>query len=264
MLSNVMARLGTSPPNVDLIKLTSDDYKSVNALPPSEFAKTSQYTEILQPTKVGTALYMINRPVDPNRVPIALLSEIFAYFEVNFHEGREETYERPVFEATRELMYGLVSLPDSEAKLQKFVNEWLTKYFDVTLETQIAQQTKRSSDGHHAIETSHGDFLTLVTEGKLSFGSGSGEPTIQGMSYYREFYRQRAKDLQQYGGCKPALLLVYAGTLPCHCLTRIHILTLHRSCDRCIRSCHAQGWDGADGTVNVDHGDGLRLDQPKT
>jgi hypothetical protein len=262
MLSNVMARLGTSPPNVDLIKLTSDDYKSVNVLSPSELAKPSQFTEILQPTKLGTALYMINRPVDPNRVPIALLSEIFARFEVNFHEGREEPYELPVFEAVRELMYGLVSLPDSEAKLQEFVNTWLTKHFGVTLETKIALQTKRSSDGHDTIKTSRGEFLTLVTEGRLCFGGGSGDPTVQGMSYFQEFYRQRAKDLRQHGGCKPALLLVYAGTLPCHCLTRIHILTLHRSCDRPLRSCHAQGWDGADGTVNVDHGDGLRLDQP--
>jgi hypothetical protein len=219
MLSNLMARLETSPQNLDLIKLTSDDYKSVNALSPSEFARPSRFTKILQPTKLGTALYMINRPVDPNRVPIALLSEIFARFEVNFHEGREAPYEPPVFEAVRELMYELVSLPVSEANLQGFVNIWLTKHFGVTLETK---QNGHSLYGHESIETSHGDFLTLVTVGKWCFGGGSGDPTIQGMSYFREFYMQRAKDLPQYGGCKPALLLVYAGTLPCHCRTQTH------------------------------------------
>jgi hypothetical protein len=257
MLSNLMARLETSPPNVHLIKLTSDDYKSINALSPSEFARPSQFTKILQPTKLGTALYMINRPVDPNRVPIALLSEIFARFEVNFHEGREAPYEPPVFEAVRELMYELAV---SEANLQASVNIWLVEHFGVTLETK---QNKHSLCGHDSIETSHGDFLTLVTEGKSSFGGDSGDLIIQGMSYFRDFYRQRAKDLLQYGGCKPSLLLVYAGTLPCHCRTQIHILTRHRSHDRCLRSCHAQGCDSADGTVNVDHGDGLRLDQPK-
>lgn len=260
MLSNVMARLGTSPPNLGLTKLTSDDYKSVNDMSPSDLARPSKYTSTLQPTKPGTAVYMINRPVDHNRVPIALLSEIFARFEVNFHEGREEPYELPVFEAVRELMYGLVSLPGSEAKLQNFVNTWLSDYFDMTLETQIAPQMNCSSDGHETVKTPQGNFLTLLTEGKMCFGSGNAEPTVHGMSYFREFYKYHSP---QYGGCKPALLLVYAGTLPCYCRTRIHILTLHRSCDRSLRSCHAQGWGSADGTVDMDHGDGLRLDQPK-
>jgi len=202
---------GTSPLNHDFIKLTSEDYKSLNVLSPSKFANPSEYMEMLQPTKVGTALYMLNRPMDPNRVPIALLSEVFARFEVNFHEGRKAPYGPTVFEAVRQLMYGLASLYGSEADLQTFVNKWLTRHFNVTLQARIGTENSRASDEHDTIETSHGVFLTFVSVGKSSLGGGSGDPTIQGMCYFREFYRQRATDFPQYGGCRPALLLVYAG-----------------------------------------------------
>jgi hypothetical protein len=63
------------------------------------FARAAEFTTRLQGTEVGTALYMLNRPMDPNRVPIALLSEVFARFEVNFHEGCEAPYGLTVFEA---------------------------------------------------------------------------------------------------------------------------------------------------------------------
>jgi hypothetical protein len=98
---------------------------------------------------------------------------------------------------------------------------WLTRHFDV----RIGEENRRASDGHNTIETPHGIFLTFVSEGKWSFGGGSGDPTtlpIELPEGFLEFYRQRAKDFTQYGGCKPALLLVYTGTLSCHCRTRTH------------------------------------------
>ena len=59
-------------------------------------------------------LYMRNRPIDSKRVPIALLSKVFARFEVNFHEGCEAPYGLKEFEAARELMYGLAYPHDTE------------------------------------------------------------------------------------------------------------------------------------------------------
>jgi hypothetical protein len=129
MLSNVMARSGASPTNDVPIKLTAKDFKSINDLTPSMFAKAPEFTTGLQPTELGTALYMLNRPLDPNRVPIALLSEVFARFEVNFHVGSGAPYGPTVFEAVRELMYKLSYPYGSEANLQTVVNDWLTRHF---------------------------------------------------------------------------------------------------------------------------------------
>jgi hypothetical protein len=254
-----MARLGPSPTtNSDLIKLTSGDYEIFNNMTPSAFAGTSTFTPLLQETEIGTALYMRNRPIDSKRVPIALLSEVFARFEVNFHEGREATYGVKEFQATRELMVGLAHLHESEKELQMFVNKWLTRHFDVTLETRIGEKNKRAPDGHEAIETGQGTFLTFISSGKWSLGSG-GDPIMEGMCYFREFYRQRAETFPQYGGCKPALLLAYAGTLPCYCRTVGLELTLanDRTGDLCLWSRHAQGWGSASETVNVAHDGGL-------
>ena len=177
------------------------------------FAKAPEFTTRLQPGELGTALYMLNRTLDSNTVPIALLSEVFARFEVNFHVGSGAPYGPTVFEAVRD-MYKLSYLYGSEANLHMLVSDWLTRHFDVTL--QIGEENRHASGGHNTTETPHGIFLTFVSEGQWSFGGGSGDPTIQGMCYFREFYRQRANDFTQYGGCKPALLLVYAGTQSCH------------------------------------------------
>ena len=217
-LSNVMARLGAFPTNDDPIKLIAKDFKTINDLTPSLFAKAPEFTKRLQPGELGTALYMLNRTLDSNTIPIALLSEVFARFEVNFHVGSGAPYGPTVFEAVRD-MYKLSYLYSSEANLHMLVNDWLTRHFDVTL--QIGEESRHASDGYNTIETPHGIFLTFVSEGQWSFGGGSGDPTIQGMSYFREFW-QRANDFTQYGGCKPALLLVYAGTQSCHCQTRTH------------------------------------------
>jgi hypothetical protein len=205
--------------NRDLIKLTSERYKDINKLSPSLFATGSQFVPKLRKAEPATALYMLGRPIDSGRVPIALLSDVFARFEVNFHVGCEALYGPREFGATRELMTGLADLHPSEADLQSFVNYWLTTHFDVELQTTIGGENRRASDGHDVVIASGTHFLRMLSEGKWCFGGGSGDPVVQGMCYYREFYRQRAQGFPPRGGCKPALLLVYAGIFLRHCQT---------------------------------------------
>jgi len=202
----------TSPATDDeLIKLTSAPYNTIGSVAPSRFAVPSYHIPLLKECAPGTALFMFNRPTTSNRVPVVLLSEIFARFEVNFHQGCGVSPGVKEFGATRELMYGLSRLYESEADRQTFFDGWLAKHFDVTLSTKYTDGTNRASDRHDAIEALGVSFLRLVSEGKLSFGGSSGDLIVQGAYYYRDFYMHRANMLPKHGGCKPALLLVYAG-----------------------------------------------------
>ena len=205
--------------NRDLIKLTSECYKNINRLNPSSFATGLQFVPRLRNAGPATALYMLGRPIDSGRVLITLLSDVFACFKVNFHEGCEAPYGPHEFGATCELMTGLASLYANEADLQSFINKWLTSYFNVELQTMISDDNNRASDRHDVVIAPGASFLQILSEGKWLFGGGSSDVVVQGMSYYREFYRQHAEGFPPCGGCKPAILLVYAGIFLCHCQT---------------------------------------------
>jgi len=97
-----------------------------------------------------------------------------------------------------------------------------------------------ASDRHDGIEEHGVGFLPLVSETKLSFGNG-GEPAVhrvQGMAYYQQYYRLRAGGFPHYGGCRPAILLVYASTFLIivrqelqhshpHCQFTGHVVSVH-------------------------------------
>jgi hypothetical protein len=96
---------------------------------------------------------------------------------------------------------------------RRFLINWIIETYGGRLETMV-DETGAATDGHFVHTRAEGgnEYLIVLLEGERG-GFSPGEPHIQGMAYYRTFYRKRIESSGYVTrGCMPALLLTYQGT----------------------------------------------------
>jgi hypothetical protein len=153
--------------------------------------------------------------VDYGSVPLALMCRTFGQFEDYFQSTPESQLSPKIFQATRKLASEMARLYTTEIDRQRHFASWLMETYNMPLHTI---RDDFSSDAHceHPEDGEDGNrFLIMVTEGRLEVGDASADVHVQGLMYYRTFYREFSESHLLGRGCLPEILLIYEGALTC-------------------------------------------------
>jgi hypothetical protein len=164
----------------------------------------------MKPDNVGSAAFKFNEPIDPTLTPLSLLSDIFGRFKSNMRIEIETEEMFADFKASRALIAGMSYPYPTEDDRRRFLINWIVETYGGRPETMI-DESMAAMGGHfvHTHAEGGNEYLIVLLGGKRG-DSSSGEPHIQGLAYYRKFYRQRIGSSGYVTrGCMPALLLTY-------------------------------------------------------
>jgi hypothetical protein len=167
----------------------------------------------MKPGNVGSTAFKFNEPIDPALTPLSLLSSIFGRFKSDMRIEIETEEMFADFKASRALITGMSYPYPTEDDRRRFLINWIVETYGGRLETMV-DETRGATDGHFVHTRAEGgnEYLIVLLEGERG-GFSPGEPHIQGLAFYREFYRKRIGSSGYVTrGCMPALLLTYQGT----------------------------------------------------
>jgi len=179
----------------------------------------------------GREVYIQNRPIDFESVPLALISPIFGRLSGDLFM-REKDLRSEDFAPARNLANTLSKLGKAEPPRKAFLDLLLKtlpgierkesqnyaplqphEEVQLRLSTLIVKGEHRdnrydyATDGHVEL----GDNLLLVTGGKPELGEGSTNPHWRLMSYVRAYYMQKRCSYRDGQSCLPAILIAYYG-----------------------------------------------------
>ena len=200
----------------------ASEFKDVN-IAPSRFAEPSYFRNVMGRGEHGRKVYIHNRPIDFESVPVALISPIFGRLSDDLFT-REKDLRSEDFAPARNLVNILSKLEKDEASRNKAFLKWLLATLPgietepherdrPRLSTAILrgeQRDKRSdyaTDGHVEL----GDNLLLAIEGNPELGEESTNPHWQLMSFARAYYMQKRCSYRVGQSCLPAILIAYYG-----------------------------------------------------
>ncbi len=183
----------------------------------------------------GRGVYIHNRPIDFESVPLTLISPIFGRLSDDLFTNHEDFLSQD-FAPARNLA-NMLSVPEKNVVLRKeFFWGWLLEMLPdiereesshdmplrphdedhevrARLTTTIIKGERR--DKKHDIETDGhvelGDNLLLVVEAKSELGEESSNPHWQAMAYVRAYYMQKRCNYRVGQSPLPAVLIGFYG-----------------------------------------------------
>ena len=225
------------PPKKRKLDYDAPEFKDIN-IPPSEFAKPANFQKAMglveceQNSGHARELYIHNRPIDFESVPVTLISPIFGRLLDDLFTCEKDLRSED-FAPARNLANMLSRLEKNKALRQRTFLDWLLNTLpgierkkssdDAPLQpheevrprlaTVITRGEDRDArcdhetDGHIEL----GDNLLLVTQCMLELGEGSTDPHRQLMEYVRAYYMQKRCSYRVGQSCLPVILMAYYG-----------------------------------------------------
>jgi len=180
----------------------------------------------------GREVYVHNRPIDFESVPLALISPIFGRLSDDLFTNHENLLSQD-FAPARNLANTLSKLEENEASRKKSSLAWLFETlpdiereessYDTPLRPHEEARARLSTavikgepgdkkydfktDGHVEL----GDNLLLVVEAKPELGEESSDPHWQMMAYVRAYYMQERCYYRVGQSPLPAILIAFYG-----------------------------------------------------
>ena len=168
---------------------------------------------------VGRELYRSNRPIDPTKIPLTLISPIFGHLSDDVF-GEDSDLRSEDFAPARQLA-NMLSMLAPEHERARLFRRWLCETLDVfdpettpgwgkepRLERIITSGGKSyQSDGHIVLRKRILVMLKCTPE----TSKGSSEPHLQNMGYYRAYYMRDAYSDLVGQNCLPAFLIAQYG-----------------------------------------------------
>ncbi|KAH9966311.1 hypothetical protein BJV74DRAFT_869417 [Russula compacta] len=207
----------------------ASEFTRVN-ISPSEFSKPSNFQNLMTRDGPGREVYIQNRPIDFESVPLTLISPIFGRLSDDLFTHHED-FRSEDFAPARELVDILSELEKDEASRKEPFLKWLLATLpdieredpsrDAPLQPHKARLSTaiikgKSSSKHDFVTDGHvelGDNLLLLVEAKPELGKGSSNPHWQAMAYVRAYYMQKRCFYRVGRSPMPAILITFYG--PC-------------------------------------------------
>jgi hypothetical protein len=204
------------------------EFKDVNTAP-SKFSKPSTFRKIMM--QHGREVYIHNRPINFDSVPLTLISPIFGRVSDDIFTNHEDLLSRD-FAPARDLANLLSELEKDEAARKEPFWDWMLKLLPdiereesshdtslrphevrANLTTAIIKGPRRDkkedfeTDGHVEL----GDNLLLLVEAKPEIGEEPSSPHWQAMAYVRAYYMQERCRYRVGQSPLPAILITFYG-----------------------------------------------------
>jgi hypothetical protein len=187
----------------------ASEFKDVNTSP-SKFSKPSNFRYAMTQGG-GREIYIQNRPIDFDSVPLTLISPIFGRLSDDLFTKHEDFLSQD-FEPARNLANMLSMLEKNEALRKVSFWRWLLELLPGIERQELSHDTSLKydfeTDGHVEL----GDNLLLVVEAKSELGEESSNPHWQAMAYVRAHYMQERCYYRVGQSPLPAILITFYGT----------------------------------------------------
>ncbi|KAG1883545.1 uncharacterized protein F5891DRAFT_1203239, partial [Suillus fuscotomentosus] len=165
---------------------------------PSAGAKPSAFS-----TKQDQQEYLCNRPrraADP--VPITLLEPIFAEFVDDCQKYEPTVHDNDFVLQLSEKMASFY--PNELARMNTF--RQVLRDYGIILNASMVGSTGCTTDRH--ILSTNGQFVLMIIEGKNEIGSGTAEPFMEAMLYYRKFMEDSKIEMARLRSFIPCIHII--------------------------------------------------------
>jgi hypothetical protein len=210
----------------------ASEFKDIN-IPPSRFSKSSTFRRLNEAGGRAREVYIHNRPIDFESVPLTLISPIFGRLSDDLFTNHEGLRWQD-FAPAGNLVSKLSRLEQKEASRKELFCDWLLETLSdiereesshdthlraheevrARLTTAIIKGESKSesdykTDGHVEL----GDNLVLVVEAKPELGELPSNPHWQLMADVRAYYMQKRCNYRVGQSPLPAILIALYGML---------------------------------------------------
>jgi hypothetical protein len=213
------------PPKKRKLDYEASEFKNIN-ISPSSFSKPSTFRKL---NESGNArkVYIHNRPIDFESVPLTLISPIFAHLSDDLFTNHEGLRWQD-FAPARDLANKLSSLEPKEALRKTLFWDWLLEMLPniqtddtplpsheevrprlttAIIKGELKSKSDYKTDGHVELR----DNLILAVEARLELGELPSDPHWQLMAYVRAYYMQQRCKHRVGKSPLPAILIAFYG-----------------------------------------------------